>query len=72
MFHDFLESSIVLFELFAFFFKLLLDVLIAYEDTLEIHPLLLDLKPHFNALRNEVKGSFPIPNFTREGTCVLV
>lgn len=49
MLHDLFESSVVLLKLLAFFFQLLLNILVSNEYSLKIHPFLLDLKPYLNA-----------------------
>ncbi len=54
MLHDLLESEVVLLEFFALLLQLLLDVLVSNENTLKVHPLLLNLQPHLDALRDQV------------------
>ena len=71
MLHDFLESGVVLLELLALLFELLLDVFVSNEDTLKIHPLLLHLEPDFDAFCNQIQGFCPVVYFTCEGACVL-
>lgn len=50
---------------------MLLDVLIANENALEIHPFLLHLQPHLNALRNDIEPALLISDLCAECACVL-
>lgn len=51
MLHNLLKSQVIFLKLLAFLLELLLDILIADEDALEVHPFLLHLQPHLDALR---------------------
>lgn len=71
MLHDLLKSQVIFLKFLAFLLKLLLDILITNEDTFEVHPFLLYLKPHFNALRDEIESALPVSDLCVEGACVL-
>lgn len=71
MLHDLLKGQVIFLKLLAFLLQLLLDVLIANENALEIHPFLLHLQPHLNALRNEIEPALPISDLGAECACVL-
>ena len=71
MLHDLLESQVVLLEFFALLLQLLLDVLVSNENSLKVHPLLLNLQPHLDALRDQVKTSLPVTDLGIEGTSIL-
>lgn len=71
MLHDLLESQVIFLEFFALLLQLLLDVLVSNENSLKVHPLLLNLQPHLDTLRDQVQTPLPVTNPGIEGTSIL-